>query len=184
MELIAENPSTTIRILGINQIGAESGNAVTCNGRDIPWLQDTDTDQVWAEWQVTYRDVVVLDDNNTQAAVYNLTFNDLGDPSNYAEFKQILEDIAANSSDCEGNFNCDEDQDVDGSDASLFKTDFGRSAFNNPCETVDPCNGDFDCDNDCDGTDASVFKFDFGRSSFKNPCPSCEVGEWCNYPLP
>ena len=71
--------------------------------------------------------------------------------------------------DCEGNFDCDEDQ--DGSDASTFKTDYGRSSFLFPCETGNPCNGDFDCDNDCDGTDAALFKKDFGRSSFNNPCP-------------
>ena len=32
---------------------------------------------------------------------------------------------------CEGNFNYD--QDVDGSDASMFKSDFGRSSFDRPC---------------------------------------------------
>jgi hypothetical protein len=32
---------------------------------------------------------------------------------------------------CEGNFDCD--QDVDGADAAVFKLDFGRSSFNNPC---------------------------------------------------
>jgi len=32
---------------------------------------------------------------------------------------------------CEGNFDCDGD--VDGTDAAVFKTDFGRSAFKNPC---------------------------------------------------
>ena len=80
---------------------------------------------------------------------------------------------------CEGNFDCD--QDCDGTDASLFKSDFGRSNFENPCESNDSCNGDFDCDHDVDGTDASIFKEDFGRSSFGNPCPACEVGEWCVY---
>ena len=33
---------------------------------------------------------------------------------------------------CEGNFSPD-DQDVDGSDAATFKSDFGRSALQNPC---------------------------------------------------
>ena len=32
---------------------------------------------------------------------------------------------------CEGNFDCDEDQ--DGGDAAAFKADFGRSGFKNPC---------------------------------------------------
>jgi hypothetical protein len=82
---------------------------------------------------------------------------------------------------CEGNFNCHEDVDVDGSDASLFKTDFGRSPMLDPCTTENPCHGDFNCDQDCDGTDAARFKADFGRSGFNNPCPVCEVGEWCVY---
>ena len=35
---------------------------------------------------------------------------------------------------CEGNFSPDPtDADVDGSDAALFKSDFGRSSFKNPC---------------------------------------------------
>ncbi len=84
--------------------------------------------------------------------------------------------------DCEGNFNPGEDDDVDGSDAAIFKVDFGRGGYNNPCEHGNPCNGDFDCDGDCDGTDASLFKSDFGRSSFLNPCPFCPTNPWCAYP--
>jgi len=38
---------------------------------------------------------------------------------------------------CEGNFDCD--QDVDGSDASLFKYDFGRSGLRYPCPVLDDC---------------------------------------------
>jgi hypothetical protein len=83
---------------------------------------------------------------------------------------------------CEGNFNCSEDQDVDGSDAALFKTDFGRSSIIHPCIAGDTCNGDFKCDGDVDGSDASLFKSDFGRSSMQNPCPVCESGvTWCQY---
>ena len=37
---------------------------------------------------------------------------------------------------CEGNY--DGDSDVDGTDASVFKSDFGRSSFSNPCP---PCAG-------------------------------------------
>ncbi len=37
---------------------------------------------------------------------------------------------------CEGNFDCD--QDVDGTDAAVFKEDFGRSAFKNPCPNCPP----------------------------------------------
>jgi hypothetical protein len=76
----------------------------------------------------------------------------------------------------------DIDSDVDGSDASTFKADFGRSIMNHPCIAEDNCNGDFNCDGDADGTDASLFKQDFGRSSLKNPCPVCvNSGPWCSY---
>jgi hypothetical protein len=80
---------------------------------------------------------------------------------------------------CEGDFACDGD--VDGSDASTFKTNFGRSTVLDPCVNESPCNGDFSCDGDVDGTDASLFKSDFGRSTIQNPCPACEQGEWCGY---
>jgi hypothetical protein len=80
---------------------------------------------------------------------------------------------------CEGDFACDGD--VDGSDASTFKADFGRSVMVHPCITGDTCNGDFSCDGDVDGTDASMFKSDFGRSAIQNPCPACVQGAWCGY---
>ena len=78
---------------------------------------------------------------------------------------------------CEGDLNADGD--VDGSDASGFKSDFGRSSFNDPCNDG-TCEGDFDCDGDQDGTDASLFKSDFGRSAMSNPCPGCTAAD-CSY---
>jgi FtsP/CotA-like multicopper oxidase with cupredoxin domain len=82
--------------------------------------------------------------------------------------------------DCEGNF--DGDNDCDGADAVVFKTDFGRSGYNSPCDSTNPCKGDFDCDNDCDGADAVVFKTDFGRSGYINPCSPSVTEPWCAYP--
>jgi hypothetical protein len=82
------------------------------------------------------------------------------------------------STGCTGNFDADED--VDGSDASLFKADFGRSALNNGCAADNSCNGDFDCDGDVDGTDAAGIKADFGRSAFNNACPAVEAAD-CSY---
>jgi hypothetical protein len=78
--------------------------------------------------------------------------------------------------DCEGNFDCDLDQ--DGTDAAVFKKSFGRTALSNPCTYDNPCYGNFDSgsgsppDVDVDGTDAAVFKSDFGRTSLSNPCPA------------
>jgi prenyltransferase beta subunit len=81
---------------------------------------------------------------------------------------------------CEGNF--DGDADVDGTDASTFKKDFGRGRFSNPCTNAAPCNGDFECDKDVDGTNAFTFKLDFGRSTIQNRCPNCVTAPWCVYP--
>lgn len=84
-----------VRILGVNAIGSESGNAVMTSGRDLPWLQETVAEPVWTTWDVAYRDVVVLDGANRRVAVYNLTEHTLADPANYAELKALLESAAA-----------------------------------------------------------------------------------------
>ena len=84
-----------VQILGINKIGAESGNGATCDGRDIPWLQDRVDDDVWELWQVTYRDVLILDADNRLIAVYNLTANNLADAASYDALKMMLQTAAA-----------------------------------------------------------------------------------------
>ena len=89
-ELDAMGLPVTVGILGVNGSGKESGNAAACEGRDIPWLQETPDEPVWGPWQVAYRDVVVLDADNLPHAVYNLTTHDLWDPANYEELKALL----------------------------------------------------------------------------------------------
>jgi hypothetical protein len=93
-ELITDNPATKIRIVGVNQIGSEGGIDSLCDGRDIPLLQDTSDDHVWMQWQVRYRDVYILDEENRKVAVYNLTDNYIGYPENYDELKALLIDTA------------------------------------------------------------------------------------------
>ncbi len=80
---------------------------------------------------------------------------------------------------CKGDFDCDED--VDGLDVAIFKSDYGRSLINRPCINADPCNGDFNCNGNVDGLDAALIKSDFGRSGINNPCPACATGNWCKY---
>jgi hypothetical protein len=84
-----------VQLLGVNGIGQEAGNPSITANRTIPWLQDTASEAVWASWNVTYRDVVVLDGENRPVAIYNVTSNNLGIPENYAALKQILLDAAA-----------------------------------------------------------------------------------------
>jgi hypothetical protein len=93
-EIDSVNTAHPIRILGINEAGQESGNSLIVSGRTIPWLQDTDSEHVWSDWKVTYRDVVVLDPENRVAAVYNLTEHDLSVPANYDSLKALLVRVA------------------------------------------------------------------------------------------
>ena len=93
-ELDAEALTRRVRLLGVNLIGAESGNAAACVGKTIPWLQDVPAAAVWDLWQVTYRDVFILDANNHVAGVFNLTTHDLNVPAEYDALKTLLRDAA------------------------------------------------------------------------------------------
>ena len=92
-EILAAKPDSKIRIAGVNHPDASSGNADMTDGRVLPWLQDPDGG-VWTLWDVTNRDVVVLDETNLKVTVYNLTVHDLADPANYAELLAILRNAA------------------------------------------------------------------------------------------
>lgn len=78
-------------ILGINEAGHESDNETICDGRDVPWLQDTAADNVWDTWTHVYRDVIILDRAGQQADVYNLTDQDLGEQANYDALKALMQ---------------------------------------------------------------------------------------------
>jgi hypothetical protein len=65
-----------------------------CEGRDIPWLQDTEEANWWGSWDITWRDVVILDRDGNQADVVNLLEHDLEDTEEYAAFKALLLDVA------------------------------------------------------------------------------------------
>ena len=65
-----------------------------CEGRDIPWLQDTEEANWWGSWGITWRDVVVLDRDGNEVDVVNLTDHNLEDTEEYAAFKALLLDVA------------------------------------------------------------------------------------------
>jgi hypothetical protein len=79
-----------VHILGVNPFAHSSGNEDICRGRDLPWLQETQADDVWGDWAVTYRDVIVLDADNVAVDVYNLTVHDLSVAANREELKEKL----------------------------------------------------------------------------------------------
>jgi hypothetical protein len=89
-EINATEPTRAVRIHGINKMGAESGIAEMTDGRTIPLCQDDTEQNVWARWQVTYRDVFILDGENRPVAVFNLTVHGLQEPANYDSLKALI----------------------------------------------------------------------------------------------
>jgi cysteine-rich repeat protein len=131
-----------------------------------------DSDHIWNGTI----DEVRISDVARSSGWIQTSYTNQNDPGSFT----AIEDVETQ---CEGNFDCDED--CDGSDARLFKLDFGRPFDEQqglrPCTNGDPCNGDFNCDGDVDGTDAQVFKQDFGRSIYRRPCSPCAVYDNCAY---
>ncbi len=93
-------PSSDIAILGVNEHGQQSANDVITAKSDVPWLQDVDDNQnnvsdVWYDrWQITYRDVWLVDEANELASVFNLTSHDLANPANYNALRQMVVETA------------------------------------------------------------------------------------------
>ena len=83
-----------MQILGVNEAGFENGNNNITDGRDLPWLQDVPSANVWDSWRVGYRDVIIVDADNNVTSVYNLSDNDLANGDNYAAIKALLIDAA------------------------------------------------------------------------------------------
>ncbi|MBT3218490.1 MAG: hypothetical protein HN348_05315 [Proteobacteria bacterium] len=93
-ELETERPDLTFQLIGINQTGYDSGNDEMVTGRDLPFLQDNAKVDVWHLWNVTYRDVVILDEDNLYVESYNLSLYPLSNATYYAELKQKLIEAA------------------------------------------------------------------------------------------
>jgi len=95
-DLASAYPSLDIQVLGINERGQESANALAVEDRTLPWLQDVDQNgnnvsDVWNEtWQIEYRDVVVLNGANEPTFVFNLTTHDLGNATNYETLRDAM----------------------------------------------------------------------------------------------
>ena len=78
-------------IFGINAIGKESGNDFVTNERDTPWLQDVEGVEAWDLWQVSYRDVYILNSEQELIEQINLTALDLTIAENYDTLKSMLQ---------------------------------------------------------------------------------------------
>jgi len=89
-ELAAEHPGLSIQLLAINEIGHDSGLSGMADRGDLPLLQDTPDEAVWDDWDVTFRDVVILNTSNEKVGVFNLTTHSLAVAENYADLKALL----------------------------------------------------------------------------------------------
>ena len=88
-ELAAEAPGA-VQLLAVNAVGFESSTEGMAALGDLPLLQDTEAEQAWTRWAVTYRDVIIVDADGYPVDVYNLTLHDLSDPDSYSELKAKL----------------------------------------------------------------------------------------------
>jgi len=79
-----------MQIIGINEMGHSSGLETAYAERTLPLLQDDETQRVWEKWDVTYRDVIVLDGENKKVGVLNLTENSLAEEENKATMEDLF----------------------------------------------------------------------------------------------
>ena len=108
-ELTALGTDLNITILGINEYGHDSSNALIASSGVLPMLQDIeDTNDApddvpegahensmyWDKWGVTYRDVVIIGPDGRKMGVYNLTQNNLNNEAPYDELKAMLVEAA------------------------------------------------------------------------------------------
>lgn len=94
LELNGEFPALGIELLGVNGSGYESGIPQMVNGRFIPLLQDVPEVDAWTQWEVAYRDVIILDREGVPVGVFNLTEHDLSMMGEYEALKGLLIDVA------------------------------------------------------------------------------------------
>jgi hypothetical protein len=96
-------PALNVEILGVNNIQESAFNYLMTEDRSLPWLQDTKEQDVWNRWQVTFRDVRILDAQNRLYGVFNLTQYDLSCVSNRQTLRSLfLRAAALNDTDGDG----------------------------------------------------------------------------------
>ena len=94
VELDAMDLDIPVQIIGVNDIGYESGNDSMSAMGDLPWVQATVDQPVWSDWSAGFRDIVILDTDNVEIDRFNVTANDLSNPDNYAALRDLLVDYA------------------------------------------------------------------------------------------
>ena len=93
-EIDADPAALPIQIIGLNDVGLESGNDGMTADRTLPWLQPESGEDIWTLWAVEYRDVVIIGPGNEYVGTFNLTINDLASADNYATLMSMLRNAA------------------------------------------------------------------------------------------
>ena len=93
-EMENEAHAMPVHMAGVNEPGREAGNDAFTVGLGLPWLQDTAEEMAGGAWGAEHFELVILDPDNVEVAVYNLIEYDLSDPANYEEIKRALTAIA------------------------------------------------------------------------------------------
>ena len=96
-ELASERPDLPIQLLAVNEEGYESGLDTMSDLGDLPVLQDSTAAGAWNNWMATWRDVILVDSDGVAVYIFNLSGNDLGNPSNYEALKTALIAVAEGS---------------------------------------------------------------------------------------
>lgn len=95
-ELLDQTTGSPIQLFAINEAGEAFQAAVPAMAAlgTLPILQDTEEAAVWTSLGITYRDVLILDEENRWRGVYNLTTHDLSQPGNYEDLATMLFEVA------------------------------------------------------------------------------------------
>ena len=90
------DPKLGIQLLAVNSPGAPGGVDAVTKGRDIPYLQDTKTENAHGLWGASQRDIYILDKEGVLVDSWSLNTvgdggYDLGVEKNYEMLKSLLE---------------------------------------------------------------------------------------------
>ncbi len=85
-----------VALLSINDKNKTNQTAINsyCNGRTIPFLQDTAGENVYASWMVSKDDIVLVDKQGNMSETIDLAQSNLTQTANYDALMQKLKDLA------------------------------------------------------------------------------------------
>ena len=90
-DLVSHQPAP--QFLAVNASGHEDAMEALADEGSIPILQDEEDADLWGQWQINYRDVVVVDANLKPIARINLTDDSLDDEPVYEALKTLIVDV-------------------------------------------------------------------------------------------